>query len=246
MPNENGVKRFTVPDGIERRTFQVRELRAKGGGDKPTVIYGHAALFNSPADSGWGWSEQVAPGAFAHAIQTDDVRALFNHNPDCVLGRNKSKTLALQEDQEGLYFEVEAPSTTWAADLVTSMQRGDINQMSFGFSARKAEWDYSVDPPLRTLIEVTLYDVSVVTFPFYGDTEAQVRSILTAAAGVDEAHLGRFLERAEKALGEKGLNDGVLKRYLEGAGREVRTVPEDDGLWQLDLLERQLRLIKDR
>lgn len=245
MPTDSGAAggRLSL-DGIERRAFLVTEFRAEGGGDKPTIIHGHAAVFNSPADSNWGWFEQIAPGAFTDAVKNDDVRALINHNPDKVLGRTKSKTLTLKEDKKGLYFEVEVPDTGYGNDLVTSMRRGDIDQMSFAFRTKRAEWDYEQDPPMRTLIDVQLLDVSPVTFPFYADTDAQVRSVLTAAVGVDETHLGKFLERAQKALGERGLDDGVLKRYLEGAGREVRTAPVDDGLWQVDLLERQLQLLR--
>lgn len=245
MPTDPSAVKGRIPiDGIERRTFVVTEFRADGGGGKPTVINGHAAVFNSPADSGWGFLEQIAPGAFTTAIKEDDVRALFNHNPDKVLGRTKSKTLTLKEDTKGLYFEVEVPDTSYATDLVTSMQRGDIDQMSFAFRARTTQWDFGQDPPLRTLVDVKLLDVSPVTFPFYTDTDAQVRSVLTAASGVDEAHLAQFLERAENALGKAGLDGGVLKRYLEGAGRETRTAAQPTDLWQLDLLERQLKLLR--
>jgi HK97 family phage prohead protease len=238
--SEDG-KRPTL-DGIERRAFQVIEFRAEGGDGKPVMIYGHAAVFNQPADSGWGWVEQVAPGAFTRAIKEDDVRALKNHNPDWILGRTKSKTLTLREDSKGLYFEVEVPDTTYATDLVTSMRRGDIDQMSFQFRSLKTQWDFGQDPPLRTLQEVKLYDVSPVTFPFYEGTDAQVRSILTAAAGVDDAHLSGILTRAQQALKQAGLDGDELRQFLTRTAAVAH--PTNDWEWQNDLLSRQLELLR--
>lgn len=242
MPTEGKIGGRLIPEGIERRAFQVTEFRAEGGDGKPVMIYGHAAVFNQPADSGWGWLEQVAPGAFTRAIKEDDVRALKNHNPDWILGRTKSKTLTLREDTKGLYFEVEVPDTTYATDLVTSMRRGDIDQMSFQFRAAQVHWDFDMDPPLRTLQEVKLYDVSPVTFPFYEGTDAQVRSILTAAAGVDESHLPDILTRAKRALTQAGLDDDELQQFLAGTARSAR--PSNDWEWQNEQRTRLLELLR--
>ncbi|HHW13481.1 MAG TPA: hypothetical protein GXX28_00935, partial [Firmicutes bacterium] len=83
---------------IERRAFplEVREVAA----EKRTIV-GHAAVFDTITDLGW-FQERVARGAFAESIRVDDVRALFNHDPNIVLGRNKAGTLRLSEDETGL------------------------------------------------------------------------------------------------------------------------------------------------
>src|SRR4051812_13150212 len=91
----------------ERRHYTIAELRADK--DKRTIV-GHAAVFNSPTDLGW-FREQIRPGAFAESVKVDDVRALFNHNPDHVLGRNKAGTLKLAEDDKGLAIEITPPDT---------------------------------------------------------------------------------------------------------------------------------------
>lgn len=99
---------------------------------------------------------------------------MFNHNWDNVLGRTKSGTLRLLEDAKGLNFHVDLPDTSVARDLSASMERGDINQCSFGFYVTEETWDYSVEPALRTIKEVDLYEISVVSIPAYDDTEASL------------------------------------------------------------------------
>ena len=167
-------------NGVERRCFEADELRVmmtEGDGLGPKMIVGHAAVFNRVAELGW-FREQIAPGAFADAIGRDDVRALMNHDPNLVLGRNRAKTLRMTEDARGLAVEIDPPDTSYAQDLMVSIQRGDISQMSFGFQAVKDSWDRS-DPenPLRTLMQVRLFDVSPVTFPAYADTDVAARSM---------------------------------------------------------------------
>lgn len=156
---------------IERRLFML-EIRSEG--DSPKIC-GHAAVFNTVADLTW-FREQIAPGAFREAIGRDDVRCLFNHDPNCVLGRNRAGTLRLSEDEVGLYFECDPPDTQWGRDIVTSMQRGDISQCSFGFLPTKQEWDETGDVPLRTIKACQLFDVSPVTYPAYDSTDCQARS----------------------------------------------------------------------
>ena len=159
-------------DEIERRCLARSELRVDG--EKPKIT-GYAAVFNTWADIGGWFRESIKPGAFTKTIQEADVRALWNHDQNYVLGRNKAKTLRLWEDSKGLAVEIDPVQTTWAADLMASMKRGDVNQMSFGFEMIRQEVNYEKDE--RTLLEVKLYDVSVVTMPAYPTTTAQVRSL---------------------------------------------------------------------
>ena len=156
---------------MERRVFNMESRK------DPTKLGGHAAVFNSIADLGW-FREKIAPGAFTEAIARDDIRALFNHDPNYVIGRNTAGTLQISEDGIGLAWEADPPDTQWAKDLQISVERGDINQCSFGFRTKREEWD-ETDPknPIRTILEAQLFDVSIVTFPAYTDTDAQVRSI---------------------------------------------------------------------
>jgi HK97 family phage prohead protease len=159
----------------EKRAFRFEMRKADG---EPRAMVGHAAIFGEPADIGGYFREQIEPGAFAASIKDDDVRALFNHNPDYVLGRNTAGTLTLAEDSQGLKTTILPPDTQFARDLAVSIERGDINQMSFAFEVLAEEWikgeDRALD--LRKIKKVRLYDVSPVTFPAYEGTDIAVRS----------------------------------------------------------------------
>lgn len=162
----------------EIRTLDIQGLQTRSQGESETnVIEGYAAVFNSPTDI-WGmFTEVIAPGAFADAIASnDDIRALFNHDWNNVLGRTKSGTLRLSEDARGLKFEVDLPNTTLARDLSESLKRGDISQCSFGFVPTSETWDYEPEIPVRTINSVELHEISVVSIPAYEDTEVSLRS----------------------------------------------------------------------
>lgn len=165
------------PEGFERRYFTCDNLETRAGGeDEPTVLTGYAAVFDEMSENLGGFRERIASGAFAKALG-GDVRALFNHNPDLILGRTKSKTLSLREDQRGLYCEITLPNTTVARDLLESINSGNVDQMSFGFRTKKDSWDEVDGEVVRTLLEVELFDVSPVTFPAYPQTEIAKRSM---------------------------------------------------------------------
>lgn len=163
----------------ELRSFALNEFRVDSEDDKPKM-YGHAAMFNSLSGDLGGFREQIAPGAFAKSLDSADIRALFNHDSNIVLGRNKSGTLRLSEDATGLAIEIDPPDTQAARDLIVSMKRGDINQMSFGFRTRKDAWNEVNGEWIRTLLEVELFDVSPVTYPAYLSTDIAVRSMQEA------------------------------------------------------------------
>jgi len=165
----------------ERRHVQWPvEVRAGDGESNPVrQLVGYAALFDRPALIGAGrtqFRERVARGAFAKTIQEADVRLLVNHDPNHVLARTANGTLRLREDEIGLRVEADLDMEDPEAALwARRIERGTVNQMSFAFEVVRDEWDLEADPPERTLLEVRLWDVSVVTFPAYVDTVANVR-----------------------------------------------------------------------
>lgn len=160
---------------LERRYFPKAELRLKNS-DSMTIA-GHAAVFNQLSDDLFGFREEIAPGAFAHSIQKDDIRALWNHDANYVLGRNTAGTLRLSEDDIGLAIENDLPDTQNARDLLTSIRRGDVSQMSFGFITLRDNWRVEAGGlVVRTLEEVQLFDVSPVTFPAYPQTDLTARA----------------------------------------------------------------------
>jgi uncharacterized protein len=162
---------------VERRNFPVQELRAISDENGLRKITGYAAVFDSLSEDLGGFREKIDKGAFKETIKNDDIRALKNHNDDYVLGRNKSGTLALSEDTHGLKIDIVPPDAQWAKDLMVSMDRGDIDQMSFGFQTISDRWETKDKEEVRTLEEVKLFDVSPVTFPAYPDTSVALRSL---------------------------------------------------------------------
>ena len=187
--------------------------RDDGGKEKP-VVEGYGALFDSEADLYW-FREIIRPGAFAETLKTADVRALFNHDPNLVLGRNKAGTLRLREDSRGLKYDFDPPDTAAARDVVELLRRGDVSQSSFGFRTLKDRWTFSDnpnEPALRELLEVELFDVSPVTFPAYPDTVVGIRSADDAKALFEEAR-ARMAEAGDRnarellALAEAELDD---------------------------------------
>jgi len=148
------------------------ELRAETQDDKQ-FISGYAAVFNSLSEEMWGFREKIMPGAFSRTLRENaDVRQLINHDSNLVLGRTKAGTLELSEDTVGLKFRCQMPKTSYAADLMESIKRGDVTQCSFGFMTRKQAWieNDTDETSIRELHDVDLFDTSVVTFPAYPDT----------------------------------------------------------------------------
>jgi len=166
---------------FERRCVVMKELRVIDVDETTNepVIEGYASVFDSWSEELGGldpFREKVCKGAFAQTIEEDDIRALFNHDPNYVLGRNKSGTLQLQEDEKGLLVRITPPKTQWAKDLMISIGRGDITQMSFGFTVELDRWSFENGVDVRELLKVRLFDVSPVTFPAYSETECGIRS----------------------------------------------------------------------
>lgn len=216
-------------DGLERRFVASSDLEVRAASHDGAIPFrGHAAVFNEPAfirTSLGGFHEQVAPGAFRKTLQEHDIRLLFNHSPQYVLARNRNGTLRLEEDESGLLVEADMLPTSYARDLALALERGDVSQMSFGFETIKDGWSETESgAPLRTLLEVKLWDVSPVTFAAYPQTDAALRSAqldgLVRALGFEtmpEEERGRLL--TEIATGEISPNrTSALRAACEALG----------------------------
>ena len=153
------------------------ELRfAQTEGEAPKIV-GYAARFNQLSDVLGNFREQIQPGFF-DGIEADDVRALFNHDPNQILGRTKSGTARVGVDEKGLWYEVELPKS--ADSLREAVERGDIDQSSWGFFLKKDSWEKreGTDKQHRVLLDVEMvFDASPVTFPANPDTTVAKRSL---------------------------------------------------------------------
>lgn len=157
------------------------EVRAASA-DGASTASGYAALFNSETSIGGYWVEAIAPGAFKQSLEERDVIAVHSHDTGRVVGRVGAGTLTLSEDATGLAFENLLPDTTDGRDLRVQIDRGDIAGMSFAFSATKEQWDETVEPPKRTILEARLYEITYTATPAYPDTSVGLRSLEGARA----------------------------------------------------------------
>lgn len=164
----------------EKRFIVATELRLQRNADtKTATLRGYAAVFDKRSEDLGGFFEQIEKGAFARALKEgQDVRALFNHDGNFVLGRSTAGTLRMSEDKKGLAVEIDLPDTQAGRDVGVMVERGDVSQMSFAFRTVKDSWEHrDNEPSLRTLLDVDLYDVSAVTYPAYPDTSLALRSL---------------------------------------------------------------------
>lgn len=157
------------------RSVPVEFMTREEEGNKS--IEGYFAVFNSVYDIAPGMSESIAPGAFSKSL-AGDIRALVNHDTSLVLGRTKAGTLVLREDSRGLWGHIDInPNDVAAMDLYARVQRGDVDQCSFGFEIRSQDTDIKEDGSIHwTLTEIELYEVSCCTFPAYEETSISART----------------------------------------------------------------------
>lgn len=195
-----GVPRSIYGRGKSPFEFDSLEVRTADGSDKK-LIRGHGAVYNKLSEDLGGFKEVFDPGSFTDSIKRDDIRSLRDHIPSYILGRNKSGTLTLSEDEKGVYYEVEPPDTSYARDLIVSIERRDVTGGSIIFmvDGKKSErwlvdgneveimdafmamWDGKKHKIERHVLKARLFDIGPVTFPAYPQTDVKVRSLLEAA-----------------------------------------------------------------
>lgn len=162
----------------EIRSGLIREVRVAKADDGSHTVSGYAIVYNSPSVDLGGFVEYVAPGALSRTLtENPDVLCLRDHKPELLLGRTTVGTLTLEDDHIGLRFTCSLPSTTAANDLAESLQRGDIDACSFMMTVVKDTWSQDSQGNItRTLLDIDLDEVSVVSFPAYPDTSAALRT----------------------------------------------------------------------
>src|SRR5690606_805023 len=173
---------------IEKRYFETTEVRADADEENKRKITGYALKFGTWSEDLGGFIETIEPSALNDADMSD-VRALFDHDPQKIIGRTKSGSLRLWKDEVGLRFECELPNTSYARDLYENIVNGNIDQCSFGFMLDQGGDDVRFDKEegiyRRTLKKIKrLMDVSVVTYPAYQDTD--VAPALRSIKNVEE------------------------------------------------------------
>lgn len=162
---------------IEKRDAPiVPQLRAQGD-DEYIRISGYGAVFNKKYRV-MGFNEVIAPGAFTKTLKDNpDIRGMFNHSPDYLLGRTKSGTMTVEEDNRGLRYEILADKMDPQAQSVArKIERGDVDGSSMAFFVIKQDWEEKNGKPTqRTITEVELIETGPVTMPASPATSSKVR-----------------------------------------------------------------------
>lgn len=165
----------------KRKQFQVRNFRSLDLTTKDEtaekIISGYFVVFNSETELYEGVFEEIAPESFEN-VDLSDIRALIDHETAKVLGRTKVGTLSLSVDEKGVYGEIKInENDTEAMNLYSRVQRGDVDQCSFGFNILDEEMEAREDGSYKfTIKSIELFEVSVVTFPAYADTAVEARN----------------------------------------------------------------------
>lgn len=144
-------------------------------------IAGYFAVFNKDYEISPDMSESIRPGAFSRVLsEGKDIRALVNHDSTLVTGRTTANTLLLRQDTTGLWGDIAVnPNDSDAMNAWERVKRRDVTQCSFGmyWDTTVQEVEYRDEGHMHWyLIDIDLYEVSICTFPAYGDTEISARA----------------------------------------------------------------------
>lgn len=228
---------------IERRFCDLTGIAVRAADGKRTLT-GHAAVFDKLSVKMMGFREIIRKGAFVESLAQDDIRALWNHDTNIVLGRNKSGTLRLEEDDNGLRVEIDLPDTQSGRDAQVSIDRGDVSQMSFAFRTKTGgdNWFEEDGEDRRELTAAQLFEVSPCTFPAYPDTDISLKGLRTSGINLENlsqalcrAEAGQELRADDSAAIEAAI--GLLTRF-----RAPAATPEMSREARFALLRRHLAL----
>lgn len=201
---------------IDERPFEI-ELR-QDEGEAPR-LEGYAVVFGSMSRDLGGFREIIEPGAFGEALsERPDVRALFNHDSNMVLGRTTNGSLTLAEDAHGLRVALVMPDTAYARDVYKLVERGDVNQMSFAFKPRKGgeTWATEDGQRVRRVRNSDIYDVSVVTYPAYEATSVAARALeMAQQTDEDDGQVAATIEEPENDEGQAAGVVETLRQQFE-------------------------------
>ncbi len=149
--------------------------------DGKKKIRGHASVFDSPSNNPlWGDKKEIiGRSAFNKTLKENkDIKSLYNHNTDKVLGSLRAETMNINIDDTGLYFEIEPAEKlrSYEEDLIISLERGDISGCSFGFVPIKAHYETRNGHKYVVIDELKLLEISLTPFPAYDQADADFRN----------------------------------------------------------------------
>tara|TARA_R110000824_G_scaffold2597_2_gene11960 strand:+ start:942 stop:2081 length:1140 start_codon:yes stop_codon:yes gene_type:complete len=202
---ENAPQEMRRTPETEVRTFTIENLEFRAEDDENVVI-GYGSVFNSLSNELGGFKEIIAPGAFDGRLE-DDVRFLFNHDPNMLLARSTNGTLKMSIDEVGLRYEAAIPDTSVGRDIITLLKNNTLSENSFAFVVEDDSWEIKEGQNIRTINKVSmLADISLVSYPAYSSAK-------TVAL--------RSMEAWQKENEEKIMQENLTKEKEEREKEEV-------------------------
>ena len=164
---------------MEQRIMKMKNTKIREENGK-RYLEGYFSVFGEPYQVWDGWIETIERGAFARYLASGaDVKVLWNHDSNIVLGSTENGTASLREDETGLFGSVEInENDSEAVSAYARVARGDVSGCSFGFDiARQDEWwdDEGIYHTKITEVD-PLFEVSPCTFPAYKATSISART----------------------------------------------------------------------
>lgn len=201
---------------MERRYMHMHDITTRNDTDGDLYLEGYFAVFNEDYNVWNGATESIAPGAFDDSV-SGDVRALYNHNDDLILGRTSAGTLELKQDSRGLWGRIKMNrNDSDAMNAYARIQRGDITGCSFGFGIESETTDYRDDGSVHwTITKVNpLVEISPCVFPAYEQTNVSAR--------------GKQIETMQKRKKEVWRHTMLQKLKGDSNGSESTDASEED------------------
>lgn len=163
---------------MEQRYLHMQDIKTREADENGNPhLEGYFAVFNEVYEVWPGVTESILPGAFDQSV-TQDVRALYNHNHDIILGRVSAGTLTLKQDAHGLWGDITLNrKDTDAMNAFERVSRGDITGCSFGFDIKRESYEILEDGTIHYMIEEVdpLWEISPCVFPAYEQTTISAR-----------------------------------------------------------------------
>lgn len=177
-------KQLKIKDSIEKRFAKVSVRVAETEGGQGKTLSGLAIPYNSPSvlidEEDTQFTEVILPGAFDDYVNNPEaeIMMLYSHDWESPLARRSAGRLSLSSESDGVHFTATPPDTTRAQDLVKDIEAGNVQGVSFGFTATEDRWSNTAEGlPLREVVKGILYEISPVVNPAYPDTAIASRSL---------------------------------------------------------------------
>ena len=211
---------------FETKNMRIETREAEEGKEGKKVIKGEAIVFNQKSLDLGGFREVILPGAADQSLLERNQKSYWNHNTDFVLGSVRAGTMSLTKTETGIDFEIEPADSPIVRSFIESIDRGDVNQMSFGFRCLKDEWriDHDLDEVIRDVITMDLREVSPVANPAYPQTSVSMRDRF----GEDGEKLAEMINSPENLTEPEKRTKIDLMKLIESKISNPDSLPVQD------------------